>query len=361
MRDPSDIVRVGIFGSGAGARRAWEAVARIDFAAVVWFADNDVARQGQRVLDLEIIAPDQIPLSTFDVIVVGSMSRGPIVAQLQALGIPNDRVLTPSLASTAAVHAEAAPHLIALRARRETPAHPAGTPVLEHEGYCNLCEQPTVFAATGSWLRDHYKCRDCQSIPRNRALANALNLFAPDWRRLDLHESSPGGPLSAFLRRACPGYSSSHYFEDVARGEYHNGHRSEDLSAMTFPDGSFDVFCTSDVFEHVLEPERAFAEIARVLRPGGAHVFTMPWYPRLAETVVRARPDGAGGLEHVLKPVYHENPVSADGSLVTRDWGRDFVDIIYRCSGLYTTIHVHRDRALGLDGEFLEVFVSRKA
>jgi hypothetical protein len=360
MSDHPRMVRVGIFGTGAGARRAWEAVARIDFAAVVWFADNDPARQGQRVIDIEVIAPRQIPNSNFDAIVVGSMSRDAIVAQLEALGVSVERVLTPSLASAASVCAEVEPRLAALRPSRGTAAQPAGAPWLENHGHCNICERSTVFAARDPWLRDHYKCQRCGTIPRNRALVNALHRFAPGWREAMLHESSPGGELSAFLRRACPGYSSSYCFEQVPRGEYCGEHRSEDLSAMTFADASIDVFCTSDVLEHVIEPERAFAEIARVLKPGGLHVFTMPWYPQLATTRIRARVRADGAIEHLEEPMYHGNPLSADGSLVTRDWGRDFVDVIHRSSRLHTTVYLERDRVRGLDGEFLEVFVSRK-
>ena len=48
------------------------------------------------------------------------------------------------------------------------------------------------------------------------------------------------------------------------------------------------------------------------------------------------------------------------GSLVVREWGDDLPDFIYRHSGLPTTIYTTRDRRLGLDGEFLEVCVSRK-
>jgi hypothetical protein len=57
---------------------------------------------------------------------------------------------------------------------------------------------------------------------------------------------------------------------------------------------------------------------------------------------------------------YHENPVSAEGSLVTVDYGRDIQDVIFAASGMSTIIHLEKDRHFGLDGEFLEVFISRK-
>ncbi len=41
-------------------------------------------------------------------------------------------------------------------------------------------------------------------------------------------------------------------------------------------------------------------------------------------------------------------------------WGQDIGAIIARSSGLLTTVYVLVDRELGIDGEFLEVLVSRK-
>ncbi len=232
-------------------------------------------------------------------------------------------------------------------------------PYRHNAGYCVICERDVVFYEQGPWLRDDYLCNRCYSIPRNRALIHLLNRFFPSWRALSLHESSPGGPMSELLERSCRDYSSSHYYEDVPRGQTKGKHRSEDLSALTFPDASFDLFITSDVFEHVMNPRAAFAEIARVLKPGGAHVFSMPWYKTLATSVQRARVDD-GQIVFLQPPVYHGNPISDEGSLVTYDWGRDFFDVIEEASGMTTTVHVEKDRKLGIDAEMLEVFVSRK-
>ena len=236
----------------------------------------------------------------------------------------------------------------------------SGAAAASNEGHCPLCEASTTFVVQHEWLRDHYRCVSCHSIPRHRALANALDIFCPAWREAEVHESSPGGPLSDFLRRACPRYTSSYCFDDVPRGASRGPHRSEDLSALTFADDSIDVLVTADVFEHVVDPEPACREIARVLRSGGAHVFTMPWYPAMAVTRVRAARGSDGSVVHLCEPVYHGNPLTPEGALVTRDWGRDFADVVLASSGLHTTIYLERDRAKGLDGEFLEVFVSRK-
>lgn len=228
-----------------------------------------------------------------------------------------------------------------------------------NKGYCNICEKETIFIEYDKWLRDNYRCMSCKSIPRNRALVEGLNTFYPNWKEMKIHESSPSGPLSKFFKHSSKEYSSSHYYEDVPRGKYRGEHRSEDLSQLTFEDGSFDLFITSDVFEHVFEPQKAFKEIARVLKPGGAHVFTMPWYPEFNSSIQRAILKG-NEVIHLKEPVYHGNPISNSGSLVTYDWGKDFCDIIYNSSGLTTTIYLKKDRTLGLEAEFLEVFISAK-
>jgi hypothetical protein len=240
-----------------------------------------------------------------------------------------------------------------VRRRRRTKEYPSNT------GYCVICESDTVFTETGSFLRDHYRCDRCDSIPRNRALVNALNVFRPGWKTLAMHESSPTGPLSTYLKANTAQYTASQYYSDVPRGHFKGDMRSEDLSQLTFESNSFDLFITSDVFEHVIEPAPAFKEIARVLRPGGMHVFTMPFYPWREKSLQRAELVG-NDIVLLEDPVYHGNPVSEEGSLVTYDWGRDFPFLVYEFSSLVTTIFRVKDRNLGLDGELLDVFISRK-
>jgi SAM-dependent methyltransferase len=54
-----------------------------------------------------------------------------------------------------------------------------------------------------------------------------------------------------------------------------------DLGArLPYPDGSFDTVLCTQVLEHVPDAELAMAEIARVLRPGGHALVTVPFlYP----------------------------------------------------------------------------------
>jgi hypothetical protein len=225
-------------------------------------------------------------------------------------------------------------------------------------GECPICERATVFLKASEWLRDHYYCARCLSLPRFRAVIRVLGERFPDWRGLAIHESSPAGPASAKLARECTRYTATQFFPDVEPGGTKAGQRCEDLERQTFGDAAFDLVVTQDVFEHVLDPGRAFAEVARTLRPGGSHVFTVPWY-YWKPTVVRARRLG-GTVVHDLPPEYHANPIDRGGSLVVTEWGADLLEFIERSSGLQTTVEHVFDPRQGICGEFREVFVSRK-
>jgi SAM-dependent methyltransferase len=126
-----------------------------------------------------------------------------------------------------------------------------------------------------------------------------------------------------------------------------------------FHDNAFDLFITQDVFENLPFPDRAFNEVMRTLRPGGAHLFTVPWWPD-RDTVIRAE-SRDGVVIHGFPPDYHGNPIDASGSLVYREWGKDLQDYIAKATGGLRTQVLHfNDKRHGLAGEHLWVFVTRK-
>ncbi len=232
----------------------------------------------------------------------------------------------------------------------------AGKP--KNKGYCPICEGSTLFIETADWLRDYYLCVRCGSIPRQRALIKTIQERYPNYRSLAIHESSPSGPASAKLKRTCSDYLPTQFFPDRKSGEIFRGFRCENLEKMTFADASFDLIITQDVLEHVLNPDQAFIEIARTLKPGGAHIFTVPLY-KGQQTVVRAKEEN-GTIHYLEEKVFHSNPVDKDGSMVTTDWGDDLPQRIEDVSGLPTELLTFFDRSRGLDAEFLDVFISRK-
>lgn len=101
--------------------------------------------------------------------------------------------------------------------------------------------------------------------------------------------------------------------------------RNEDLTQLTFDSGSFDLVVTQDVFEHVPSYTKAFLECYRVLKPKGQLVFSIPFFPELAVTRVRAELSQTGEVTHILEPEYHGNPLG-QGSLCFQNFGWDLLD-----------------------------------
>lgn len=62
-----------------------------------------------------------------------------------------------------------------------------------------------------------------------------------------------------------------------------------------------------------------------------------------------------------MEPVYHGNPMDPNGSLVTVDWGYDIAAYWDAASGLSTTVWTIEDLSRGIQAEYIEVLVSRKA
>jgi SAM-dependent methyltransferase len=216
--------------------------------------------------------------------------------------------------------------------------------------------------AKDPWLRDHFHCVRCGSIPRERALMATLQTFRPNWRELEIHESSPGfSGVSPMLRRRAPGYSFSYFDETAPLGTILPGleTRNENIEAMTFPAGSFDVFITQDVFEHIFDPESAIREIRRVLRPNGILLMTVPLVNRDQPSCRRAeRHDDQ--IIHLKEAQYHGNPISPKGALVVTDWGFDICAQLSAASGMSAEIVAIDDLARGIRAEFNEVVVMEK-
>jgi 2-polyprenyl-3-methyl-5-hydroxy-6-metoxy-1,4-benzoquinol methylase len=98
------------------------------------------------------------------------------------------------------------------------------------------------------------------------------------------------------------------------RSFHPDGWRCENLETQTFPSGVFDLVITQDVLEHLFHPKAALKEIARTLRPGGAHAATTPIVAGKGGGPSRARVR-LNGIEHLFEPQYHVNPIDSAGRL----------------------------------------------
>lgn len=230
-----------------------------------------------------------------------------------------------------------------------------------YSGFCVCCEKNVSFISFNSWLRDNFYCNNCGSIPRERALMHVIESNYPDWKDLYIHESSPEQRgASIKLKNYCKNYISSQYYNDSEPGKLINGHYNENLENQSFDNESFDIVISQDVMEHVLNPEKAFLEIARTLKPGGAHIFTVPLVNKHKPSEKWAELDSEGKLVFLNEPEYHGNPIDPQGSPVTMHWGFDIIEHIKKFSGLNSEI-IHIDNLeLGIRAEYIEVIISRK-
>lgn len=230
-----------------------------------------------------------------------------------------------------------------------------------HKGFCPCCDKEVIFEANNSWLRDSFFCTNCFSIPRERALMITIEKNFPNWRNLHIHESSPiDRGTSIKLRKQCRAYIATQYFPKHENGTIINNFRNEDLERQTFKDEIFDIVITQDVMEHLYNPANAFREIARTLKKGGAHIFTVPIINKFRETEIWATRGVNNEPVFTQTPEFHGNPVDPKGSPVTMHWGFDIVNFIEETSGLKTTIEYLYNLEFGIQAEFIEVLVTRK-
>ncbi len=82
----------------------------------------------------------------------------------------------------------------------------------------------------------------------------------------------------------------------------------------------------------------AFAEVLRVLRPGGHHIFTVPLrWPLPGTTGSRVDYSGSDDV-FLVPPEYHGSPHDPRGSLVYTDFGMDLPEKL-RELGFETATH----------------------
>lgn len=234
-------------------------------------------------------------------------------------------------------------------------------PFYQARGYCPACEHHTHFVAQTRAFRGSLKCTKCRSVPRERALADALIRLRPNWRKLTIHESSPAPRgISQHLAAKCADYTATNFYPDVELGTMHEGYRCENMEAMTFADNSIDIHVHLDVLEHVNHPDRCLHEMLRTLKPGGLAIFTTPVEADLAETK-RVALYTADGIEHYAKPEYHGNPALDGGSLVTFKYGQDLKTRLQGWEpGFAIEMFNAEKKNIGVMGPYLEVFALTK-
>jgi SAM-dependent methyltransferase len=201
-------------------------------------------------------------------------------------------------------------------------------------GICPICGNVTLFYKFSENLRETGTCVVCKSTNRHRQVAVVLlNAIAemtgiqfssitafvqkkmPE-KLLIIYNTETTNPLHHQLKHY-PGYVASEYLEaGNVSGETIDGILHQDLMATSFADHSIDLMISSDVFEHIPEPYKAFAEVHRILKPSGRHIFTVPFYQERYRDEIRTVLEPNGTITYLLPPIYHGDPLRPEGIIV---------------------------------------------
>ena len=243
------------------------------------------------------------------------------------------------------------------RLTKATPAEPPPPPALAHKpfirGTCNVCGRASRFFRDDPSLdRESLTCEHCRTTARYRSIARGvldairartgiaadaiaqLPVRAPNTMFRVYDTQAPffyepaAYPLPDLLRR-CEWIDltvSSYRAEHAPGAALGPGLVNQNLERLTFPDATFDLVVTSDVMEHVRLDDRAHAEIARVTKPGGVYLFTVPHFRDRRDTLVRVKvhdPDDPSRDEFLTEPEYHGDANATDGrgALSYRSYG----------------------------------------
>lgn len=194
---------------------------------------------------------------------------------------------------------------------------------------CRACQRNTVFLQFSAHEEFRF-CARCGANLRYEMLAEAIREFAP-LPQVDVLELDPSSALR-WLLCAARTHIRTYYGSEHERGHVRpDGARIEDITCLTLADESVDLIVSSDVLEHVPDARAAFRESFRVLRPGGVHLFTVPYQKA---TVQRATVNN-GQIHHlVTPPEYHSDPLDPNGILAYWHFGPDMQEQFGAASGL---------------------------
>jgi SAM-dependent methyltransferase len=220
---------------------------------------------------------------------------------------------------------------------REAPAVASASSASHIQGVCVLCADERGFDADGAsrGLREGLACSRCRCNARQRAAARVLfeALATPASARV--YASEQASPFYVALRRRVGRLIGSEFRPGrskrvrltlwLLRHGVFAWLRDEDVTALRLGNATLDAVISLDVLEHVPDHRAALCEFARVLKPGGALVLTVPFYDDRADNARIAWFGGDGALEYAGAPEYHGDPLGG-GVLCFHHFGWALLD-----------------------------------
>eukprot|EP00889_Picochlorum_renovo_P008948 jgi/Picre1/35978/NNA_003435.t1 len=210
-----------------------------------------------------------------------------------------------------------------------------------HKGeqfHCPVCGKQTSGLFSGNY-RETGRCEHCGASNRFRQISLVVNgLVAVGSAQpvtclnctlqndgansnLAIYNTQCSGTLHNILRKL-PKYQCTEYYGPQSKyGDFVDGIKNEDLQKLTFSGNNFDIVLSSEVFEHIPDPYEAHREVFRVLKPGGCHVFTVPFIPDNFYDKNIASLNHEGEIIWTSEPMFHLDPIRKDGVPVFNIFG----------------------------------------
>ena len=222
---------------------------------------------------------------------------------------------------------------------------------------CNICGE-SCQTALDRLGREDVSCKGCGSSARKRAIIRVLSnqLFG---KTLLLSDFPARPDICGLGMTDWKGYADGLAEKFSYRNTYYHQEPRLDISTVEIPVDLLanDFIISSEVFEHVVPPvSRAFENVAKMLKPGGLFILTVPYtnnkdtiehFPELYdftivednETFVLKNRTREGVIQEFRNLVFHGGPGT---TLEMRVFSENCI-IQHLRNAAFTAIKVHRE------------------
>jgi SAM-dependent methyltransferase len=239
-------------------------------------------------------------------------------------------------------------------------------------GRCYVCGCTRDFAVRFTELeraaqpapnwREHLWCPGCRLNSRLRACLHLFQEHSGENSAGSIYVPERRSPFYRQLRARFRGVVGSEFLGPSFKSGQRNwrGIRHEDISQLSFADGSFDAILCFEVLEHVADYPAALGECFRCLKTPGLFMFTIPFLLGSRGHVIRARPREDGSIDHLLPPEYHSDPFGKRRILCFRHFGWQLLEEMTEMGFCDAHAVLYWSRHYGYLGQESVVFLAKK-
>jgi len=250
--------------------------------------------------------------------------------------------------------------------------------ILDHNsfvvpGWCFVCRKEVTFHVDFSYSyfvdgelmpnwREHLSCPGCGLNNRMRAAIHVFEQECVPHQSSRIYITEQTTPLFQAMLARYPSVIGSEYLAGTSPFGALDAHgiRNESITKLTFPNDAFDYILSFDVFEHVPDYTKAFAECFRCLKPDGNLLFTVPFTGN-PDTLVRAQVNADGTISHLMPPEYHGDPLNTNGCLCFYHFGWDMLENVRKLGFRDAVALIYWSRDFGYLGNSAQViFTAQK-